>query len=239
MTFKKEIANIFNILATPSEVFRDICEAPRWRVPFIFFVLSSITIGWFMIPAIMEPMKKIFYSSFGDSGSDAAISAIMKSMLVLQLILEPFFKIVRWVVFAGILFFLSMLFAKDIPNLFRRIFSVVAYSEAMFILMSTITVLFIYAKGLQSIEGSDDLTVVQGLEYFLKDKASNAALLAVLSNINPFSIWYILTVSVGLRVVADMDRSQAFATAAIGWFGWIALSILQPAAMKFVMDLIV
>lgn len=239
MTTKKEIANIFNILAAPAEVFTDVNESPRWRFPLLFLVLSTMTVGWFMIPAIMEPMKRIFASSFGESGSEAAMEAVMKSMLVLQLIVEPIFKIVRWVVLAGILYFISMLFVKDIPNLFKRIFSLVAYSETIFILMSVISMLIVYARGIQSIEGSDDLTVFRGLDYFIKGTTSNTALVTILSSVNPFSIWYVIIIAVGVRIVTQMERSKALATATIGWFGWIALSMLQPMATKLLMDMVV
>ena len=170
MNLQQEFLNLFNILATPTEVYREINITPRWRIPFLFLVISSTTVGWFMIPAILEPMKKIFTSSFGQGSADAAISGIMKSILVAQLFIEPLLRLVRWLVLSAILFFITLLYGKGDSLLFKKLFSAVAYTESIFVLMSVLTILIIYVRGIDSIEATGGLTVFKGLDFFLKGK---------------------------------------------------------------------
>ena len=197
-----------------------------------------MTVGWFMIPAITEPMKKIFESSFGENGTESAVKGVMKSVLILQLVIKPALTFVYWLVLAGILYLLTIVLVNDHTNLYKRIFSVVAYTETIFIFMSILTVLIIYAKGLDSVEGAYDLTIFKGLDFFLTKRNSNPTLASMLSEINPFSIWYVLTISIGLSVVNKVNRMKAIGIAGMGWMIWIVVSLLQTQATKLLMNII-
>ena len=230
MTVQKEFLHLFNIIATPSEVFQDLNETPRWRFPLIFLIVSSVAVGWFMVPAIMEPMRRMFSSTFGEGGAEAAMKSVTKSVLVLGLVIDPLLKVVRWFVLACTLYLLSIGLIKDHPHLFKRLFSVVAYTETIFILMSILTILIVYAKGLVNIENSEDLTIFKGLDYFLKDKNANPSLASVLANINPFSLWYIATITIGLSIMTRLKRFEALGVASVSWLIWMIMGILQSKA---------
>lgn len=238
MNLQQEFLNLFNILATPTEVYREINITPRWRIPFLFLVISSTIVGWFMIPAIMEPMRKIFASSFGQGSADIAIKGIMKSILVAQLLIEPLLKLARWLVLSAILFFITILYVRGDSLLFKKLFSAVAYTESIFVLMSILTILIIYVRGMDSIEVMGDLTVFKGLDFFLKGKDQNTTIVTVLSNINPYSIWYVITIAFGVSVFTKLQKSKAFIIVSASWLTWITISILQSKVAAFLVGLI-
>ncbi len=238
MNLQQEFLNLFNILATPTEVYGEINITPRWRIPFLFLVISSTIVGWFMIPAIMEPMRKIFASSFGQGSADIAIKGIMKSILVAQLLIEPLLKLARWLVLSAILFFITRLYVKGDFLLFKKLFSAVAYTESIFVLMSILTILIIYVRGMDNIEVMGDLTVFKGLDFFLKGKDQNTTVVTVLSNINPYSIWYVITIAFGVSVFTKLQKSQAFIIASASWLIWITISIVQSKVTAFLVGLI-
>ena len=195
-------------------------------------LLSSVLVGWYMIPAILEPMRKNFVSSFGEQAAEGALQGVMNSMLVIQLLLQPAGTFLRWVVFAGILYLLSLAFVNDRARLFAKLFSLVAYAEVIFVLMSVVTLLIIYGKGLAGIQGMGDLTIFKGLEYFLGEGRANATLVTILSNINPFSVWYIITVAFGLSALMNLKKSTAVFVAGIGWLLWLLASAVESKAMQ-------
>ena len=238
MNLQQEFLNLFNILATPTEVYGEINITPRWRIPFLFLVISSTIVGWFMIPAIMEPMRKIFASSFGQGSADIAIKGIMKSILVAQLLIEPLLKLARWLVLSAILFFITRLYVKGDFLLFKKLFSAVAYTESIFVLMSILTILIIYVRGMDNIGVMGDLTVFKGLDFFLKGKDQNTTVVTVLSNINPYSIWYVITIAFGVSVFTKLQKSQAFIIAGASWLIWITISIVQSKVTAFLVGLI-
>ena len=238
MNLQQEFLNLFNILATPTEVYEEINITPRWRIPFLFLVISSTAVGWFMIPAILEPMRKIFATSFGQDSADVAVKGIMQSILVAQLLIEPLLKFARWFGLSAILFFFTLVFVKGDSLLFKKLFSAVAYTETIFVLMSVLTILIIYIRGMDSIEGMGDLTVFKGLDFFLTGKDQNITVVTILSNINPYSIWYVITIAFGVSVFTSLQKSKAFIIAAASWLIWVTISILQSKVMTFLVGLI-
>jgi hypothetical protein len=238
MTLRKEFLNIFNILATPSEVFIDIKTTPRWRMAFFVVLISSVTIGWFMIPAMEQPMKSIYSKSFGESGAEAAISTMMRFYFMFEVILQPALIFIRWAMFSIMLYLLSRYLAAGVSVSYNQIFSATGYCEIIFILMNMLNVLIIYAKGLEKIESGRDLTIFRGLDFFMNYESRNTALTTLLTNINAFSIWYVIVISIAIRILTEMKRSVALFLSAICWLLWATLSMIQPILVKVIMETI-
>jgi len=236
--WQKEIFHLFNIIPTPKEVFEDLNRCPRSRVPFLFLIVSSVIIGWFMIPAMVEPMRKIFQSTFAAAAAQAAINGVMKSMIIGQLFIAPAVSLLRWLALAGILYLLANMVAGNDGHLFARLYSVIAYSETIFILMNLLTLLLIYVKGIDGIESMHDLTIFKGLETLLDDKNPSRILRSLLSAFNPFTLWYMMTVSIGVHQITTIGRMKSLGMVAIGWLIWMLLSNIQEFAAKLLVPVI-
>ena len=236
---KEETLNIFNVLATPTQVFEEITREPRWRIAFLFVIVSNVAIGWFMIPAIQEPMRKIFARSFGDQNAGSAVSSMMRYFLLVQMVVEPLFKFLRWVVFASVLYVVCRFLIDRGDCSFKRFFSIVAYSEIIFILMSLLNILVVYALGLERIQSSSDLTTVnKGLEIFFAQTGSNTALMTLLSNLNIFSFWYIIILSIGVGAATGLRRYESIGVVGIAWLIWIVVSIVQPIMERGILTVV-
>ena len=230
MTRKAELQHLINIFAAPAEVAGDMAEAPRWRVPLLFMILSSAVIGWFMVPAITEPMRKVFISSFGESAAEGAMKSVAVSMLATRIVIEPLFVLTRWVLYAGMLCAGAILFSGRQAKLFGKVFAFIAYSEGIFILLNLITLLVIYAKGIEAIAAPDDLTVVKGAEFFLGYDHSGDILSAMLSKITPFSAWYIVVVTLGYSALTGIGRTKVLFIATTAWIILAASEAVQSKA---------
>jgi hypothetical protein len=238
MNRRQEILNLVNILATPTDVYRELHENPRWRMPLILLATSSLLLGWLMIPAVLEPMKKIFVASFGQDASAVAVQGVMKAIAVTLLVGDPFLKVIRWLVVVTALYCMARLSMKGHEPRFRELFSAVAYTETIFILMSVLTTLIIYSKGINAIESPKDLVFFKGLEYFLAEPDTHPVLATVLSNFNPFSCWYVLSIALGLRVITGFQFSKSLLVAGMSWIIWISISIIQPEALNAIVSLV-
>ena len=148
MNLRSETLNLLTVLATPTEVFKELRESPRWKLAFVLVTISSMTIGWFMIPAIQEPLRKIYVRSFGAGAAESIVGSMMRSLMVIAMILETGIKLFRWVVLTSVLYFLSRYVTIKDDHLFKRLFTVAAYSEIVFIVMNLLNLLVIYARGL-------------------------------------------------------------------------------------------
>lgn len=239
MSLRSETVNVLYVLATPTQVFEDINRDPRWRVPFLFVMISSLAIGWLMIPAVEEPMRKLYARSFGESSADSVISSIMRSLLIIEMVVEPFLRIVRWLLIASVLYFLCYLLFDNRRLSFRKCFSIAAYSETILILMSMLDLFIIYARGLDQVENSGDLRILnKGLEFFLTPTGTNRSLAALLSAITLPSLLYMMLISIGVSVVAGLKRSSSLGIVGITWLFWVTVCAARPFIDKVFFDMI-
>ena len=238
MALRSETSNLFVVLANPSEVFNELNQSPRWKMAFILATASSIAVGWFMIPAIEEPLRKIYARSFGDGPAGSAAASMMRQLMVATIVAESAFKVLRWTILASTMYCLSKYLTGKDDRLFKRLFAVVAYSEIVFIVMSLLNLLVLYGRGLDRIKNSTDLTTVnKGLE-FLVAPGSNPPLTTLLTNINVFSMLYVAILSIGISIATGLTRSGATGIAALAWGIWIVICMAQPFAETLFLQMI-
>jgi hypothetical protein len=236
MSFRTELADIFNVLATPSEVFEEIKIRPRWRAPVLVTSISGVAIGWFMIPAIQQPLQSIYERSFGEDGAGVAMSSMIKAYFVSEVIVRTAAIFVRWLLFSFILYGMVRLSVKKSSLYLKQVFSLVAYSEIIFVTMSILTVLIIYVIGLDNIETPSDTVIFKGLDLFLDRGGKNVELATFLANVNVFSLWYILIIAFGINMFTGQNKIRSVAISGIAWLCWSVISVLEPLITESIMN---
>jgi|ERR1051326_57965 hypothetical protein len=239
VSFKNETVNVFCVLASPVRVFGDVGRESRWRAPLIFAITSSLVIGWFMVPALEEPMKKIYARSFGAGSAESVMATVMRSLLMVEMVVEPFLRIVRWMVVASALYVLCFILLEHRRPSFAQCFSIAAYSEAILVLASALDLFIIYARGLNQVESSGDLRfLTRGLEFVIAPGGSNQVLATLLSSVTLPSILYVLYVSIGTGVVAGLKRSTSIGIGGLTWLFWLTVCAARPVMEKAFFNMI-
>lgn len=237
MTLKKEILHLVDIIAVPAEVFRDLHSEPRWRFALVFLAFISVVTGWWMIPAVLEPMRRIFESTFSGGTADAGIAGARVYVAFVEMGVDPVSHALRWIIVtSGIVIFSPLIGGEHVR--FKNIFSIVAYGETIFNLERVLTVLIIYAKGISTIENEYSLSVFKGLEWFFVDRNHPAVVITFLSNINPFSIWYITTISIGIGIAGGMRRAKTITLSVIAWLVWMVCALVGPYLGQLIIHLL-
>lgn len=72
--------------------------------------------------------------------------------------------------------------------------------------MAIVNLIVIEIKGITPADGLQTLQAVPGLEYFLDSELSNGYLATILSNVNPFVIWYVIILTIGISVVSQLKK---------------------------------
>ncbi len=237
MKFRMEVANLFNVLATPVKVSEEIRDNTRCRMPLMFSLASSLIIGYLMIPASEQILRGIYRHSFGPGDAGSALSPAIRVYFFLGVLIRACAVYIRWALCCALLYLLTRLVLPDAVLKVKPIFCMVAYAEIIFIAMAVLTLLILYAQGLERIESSGDLVVFKGVDDLLGLREDNPRIASVLSNINIFSLWYILVVSAGLRVLTGMKKFEALAITSIAWLCWSLLSVLGNYVMEAILKL--
>jgi hypothetical protein len=202
------LSNLINVLATPTEVFNSLKDQPRWLLTFAVISLISMVVGWFMFPMSQHITYIILSSKLSGTQLDQAI-AFSERFKYIGLLFVPVTLLIKWVIVGALIYLLCILFETPNELKYRTIFSVVVYSEMILLFMSVVNVLILYVKGIGSVQHLVDLQAVPGLDLLLKDKISNLPLFTFLNSFNVFSIWYVITLTVGISVVTGYRKLKA------------------------------
>jgi len=237
MTLKREILHLFNIIAAPTEVYNDINATPRWRMPAGLLFIISPMIGFFIIPAAIEPLRKIYEESFDSRTAEIALQTSTHYFTIINVTFEPLVKIIRWVILSAVIFIPVLLYGRTASFTYTKVFSVVAYGETLFHLMGILTVLVIYARGIDQIADPSDLVVFKGINYFIDKNAVSSSIYNTLSNVNPFSLWYIAVVSRGIQITATIRFLTSLMLVSMAWGAWLTLSLGESFVMEKALEL--
>jgi len=225
MTFKKEIQHVVNVIASPAEVFADVREDPKWRAPLMFNFVTAVFIGWMKVPLLVGMMRRVYESTFGGEGAAAAIAGTKTMVIVAQLVVGPATGIVRWLLFSSAVWILLRLSQGTAPS-FRNIFCIAAYSESIQTLMNLVSVLILHLRDPESLSKSSDLVVFRGLDWFLPAAMANHPIGTFLSPFEPFAVWYLITLGIGVRVMSGTEKVRAFM---IAMGGWLVIDLIGTA----------
>ena len=76
-------------------------------------------------------------------------------------------------------------------------------------LMAVVNLLLLHVKGAGSIHHITDLQAIIGLDFLMEDKTSDLATFTVLNAVHIFNIWYIVVLSIGLRVMSGLGNIKS------------------------------
>ena len=145
------------------------------------------------------------------------------------LMFVPIFLLIRWAFVSALLYFLCVLLEAPGELRYRGVFSVVVYSEMILLFMSIVNVLVLYAKGIGSVQHITDLQAVVGLDFLLKNKMSNLPLYTFLSSINVFTIWYLVTLTIGISVLTGYRKLKSALIVTGVWLLGVAFQLAMSA----------
>ena len=231
MTHKRDFLHLFGVIPSPVEVFQDLRDDPRWKYPLLFFITTSALVGVCTVPALLVPMRKVFESSFGPGSAAAAIGAAKLYIGVNEVLVKPLKGLIGWIFLASCLSIAATISDSKREGVFRKTLSVIAYSETIFVFMRIVTLLIVYARGIESIESESDLIVFKGLEYLVHSRDIPPWANALISSVHPFSIWYILVVTVGVGICCSLRRRTALIVVVFSWALWSVADYLLGVAV--------
>jgi len=201
------MTNLLNILATPTEVFIELKQRPKWVAAFALISLISLTCAWFLKPAL----DQLAYAELTGKLAEKQIERVLTNAepaWYVSLLLTPVRHLVRWFVAATIIWSSCVLLGAEELK-FKTIYSVVVHSELILVLMGVVSVLLVYLKGITSIHDITDLQPILGLDYLMRDGLGSPAVIRLLHSINVFSIWYIATLTIGISVMTKFGKFKS------------------------------
>jgi hypothetical protein len=197
-------ARAVGVLADPGPTFDDIVKRPDFIIPIVFIALAG---ALSLVPVVhtLKTMPELFPSGVPMPSKSVTIGITLITSIVSQLIWWP----LRALIFLGI----GALIGSKVD--FRKSLAVSGYLNVTLVISGIITAIVIAVTG---------HAVVLGLGMTLSPEELTTPWGVVLSNMNIFSLIYIVLSSVALSKLWNVKISKAASITVIMWILVIAVS---------------
>lgn len=207
-----------NIIGKPSAAFRMLKDQPGWFKAFIVIALVSIGTAWAVLPF----SQQVEHAKMLESGLDAPQTkqnqTAVEKLSFLTPLFTPFSLLIKCLVSGGILYLGSQFLGSQQALKFKSMFAVVVHTELILVLSHLInTALLLCFKDISDIQKPIDLQMIPGLHLLFGDHPLGVLKLTLLSQMTPFAIWYLIVLSVGVAIVADLKRKRVEWLAVLVW----------------------
>lgn len=219
-----------NIIGKPKAAFRVLKDQPDWFKTFIIIALVSIGIAWAVLPF----SQQVGHAKMLESGLDVPQieqnQTTVEKLSFLIPLFTPFSLLLKCLVSAGILYFGSQFLGSQQALKFKSMFAVTIHTELLLVLSHLINAaLLLSFKDINDVQKPIDLQMIPGLHLLFGDHPLGALRLTLLSQITPFAIWYLIVLSLGVAIVADLKRKRVEWLVVLVWLVDIGFRIAVSA----------
>lgn len=217
----EQFSRLTGIIFSSSKTFEELNNRPTWLVAFFTIGFGVILITFLISPFMMHAQAASLPSDMSLQQFESGLKFVQRYQII-GIVLSPLFLIIKFIFTSAILWLIIQLFSEVD---FKRMFSVVVHCGVILFLGSIITFIILKLRGLQSIKSAADVQVSLGLDLFLRNPDLNLPLKAFLSNINVFSVWWIILISLGISIIAKISRTKATLITTFFWLFGTAIQI--------------
>ena len=208
------IKNLKNLIWEPSALFNDLKEKPTWLLPFIIICLIGVTLAFILHPFQIKLLLANIPKDIPEESATFMLHRVNKSKYI-GYSLIPLVTLLRLAIFSGLILLGSYLFSDNLK--YKQVFSIVSWSNIILILGGILNVIIIYLEGVNSINDPTDLATI-GLSMFFNADSIDIVWFTLLSEISVFSVWFIILVSMGVKIIGRITTSKSAFISIFVWF---------------------
>ena len=219
-----------NIIGKPSAAFQALKDQADWFKAFIIIALVTIGIAWAVLPFSQQVEHTKMLESSLDAPHIEQNQTTVERLSFLPLLFTPFSLFLKCLVSAGILYFGSQFLGSQQALKFKSMFAVTVHTELILVLSHLINAaLLLYFKDINDVQKPIDLQMIPGLHVLFGDHPLGVLKLTLLSQVTPFAIWYLIVLSLGIAIVADLKRKRVEWLVVLVWLADIGFRIAVSA----------
>lgn len=217
---------IINIFISPKETFLNIRKKPKGWVAVLFVALAQMVMGAAMLPKIKEMIPAMVERMMASGRlPDIKTADEWIKIITRQVYINTFVGAIIGLLFVMFLttlvFYLYFKFT-DREGTFKQTWAVVAYSSLINSLHSVLVGGLLYATGFKNVHHMQDFQKSAISFHLFIDRASLTTMFQKLTYMflminNPFFIWYLIVLGVGVKVVYKTNTKNAVASVLIFW----------------------
>lgn len=225
---------VIGVLIGPEKTFRSIAERPTWAVPLILLVLLGAGVGW-VVGQRMD-FEQSIRQEMADRGEKMSEEQIQKTVEMTEkfgwafttapALLSPVIYLL-----IGLIFMVALRLAGSEIG-FAQSFSVTLYAMMPWMIHGLLSLPLILR-----LDTIDPTTMQQGGVLMsnlaaLAPEGSGKVLLALLASLDLFSLWTLVLLTIGFRVVGRVSTTAAAGVSITLWLLYLAGKLGFAAAFS-------
>jgi hypothetical protein len=213
---------LIGIFSSPRETFESIDHKPTWLVPFLITVIVAIGLNFLVMDiGIKDQIAKMEAMGVPPERIDAVETQMQGPMRYVQIVAIPVVTLILWAILSGILLFGSNIILGGEAK-FKKVFSVLAWSNLVSLLGGIVKTLLILSKG--TVHGVSTSLAILLPTPGLADKPS--VFYRVLSKVDIFIVWQLILWMIGLAVINRFTTKKSATFVIPLWIFWIVISVV-------------
>ncbi|MDH3196811.1 MAG: YIP1 family protein [Candidatus Krumholzibacteria bacterium] len=218
MSFLDRIGWIF---VSPSKVFADIREGRvSWWQPYIVVAAMYTVLGVIGLP-IQRAVAALNAGNLSPEDLDRQLEIMAKFGLV-QVLGTPVVLLAIGALVAGLTYIVVTLLSPQAS--FKKYFTITMFASIVAGVGQVLSTIVVRGRGVDAIRSQNDAMAFANLRFLAPPDSK--VLEGALSTIEPFSLWSLALVGMGVAHVFGMTRGRAVAVVVPWWLIYVATSIL-------------
>ena len=206
---------LLQTLFSPDRAFNDLKQESKFPAMALILLLLLIAVYLILLIPITAKITAMTMSSLSlpEAQLDKAL-AIVHKLRYLQVIGGLFSVAVTLFLYALLLYIITLI-AKPALTYIQS-FTLIIYSYFAIVIGELLNTGLLYIRGLEAITNPFEI-VLTGLNVLTTIEKAGAVAYTFLTMINPFQVWFVILLSIGLKVFAEMKYAKALILCILLW----------------------
>jgi hypothetical protein len=219
---------LINIFLAPSIAFASLRDRPRWVVPFILCIITTMIFLVVTNSVKLEDQKSAVLANRTMSADEvqrrienieiqqqADLSQISIALFLLGVVLVMLNHAVLLFGLSLILWMALQLYSAKVN--FKAILSICSFSNLVLLPETILKIPLVLMK--------DTLKIYLGLAAFLPPEWENSPLFNLCEHLDIFSIWIVVLLMIALPITSGISKKKSIITVGYLWGIWLLLSM--------------
>ncbi len=219
--------SIWGVLLSPERTFQALAARPRWLPALLLIVASALTLSILVTPRL--DMTQVIREAVEKSGREVSAEQLDKQVemaekfkwvgTAAQVVLQPAVLLLT----AAIFLVVFRLVGSEID--FRRSLAVCVHGMMPFALAALLTIPVVLSRAEISMQEVRSSSFLRSNLAAFAPESTGKAMLSLLSSVDLFSIWTIVLLAIGYRVVGRVSKAAALGVVLTLWAVAVACKV--------------
>ena len=203
----------------------EVAAAPRWQTQFFIVCLGTIGASLAIRPFTRQATLLYLESLLSADELERALISI-DFWFCIGLTLSPLLLLVKFGFYTVLIRAASS--ALGLKGGFGETFTVIVWSSIAIVFEGLFTCLVLWIRGIDAVRTVRDLEVPLGLNLLIPSR--NPAVFGLLGSINPFELWFVALLGIGMSHVYSISMWRGFL---ISMPLWMSAVVVQSTVRLF------